>query len=202
MHPLLAILFFVCTLAECNRAPFDLAEAEQELVGGFHTEYGSMKWAMFFLGEYMNMITASAFFALLFLGGWDVLPFFKVLPDYVADNWILGIVLALVKFGVFAGKVFVLIAIMMWVRWTLPRLRFDQLMRMAWRGMIPLTIATMLVTSFMLFFGFRNWWWYGIMNIVMAVVAALVGMYLPKDTSNERLPLKGSRFSPLPPETA
>ncbi|QQE12377.1 NADH-quinone oxidoreductase subunit H [Planctomycetota bacterium] len=198
MHPLLAILFFVCTLAECNRAPFDLAEAEQELVGGFHTEYGSMKWALFFLGEYMNMITASAFFALLFLGGWDVLPFFKVLPDYVADNWMLGVLLAFVKFGVFAGKVFVIIAVMMWVRWTLPRLRFDQLMRMAWRGMIPLTIATMLVTSFMLYFGFRNWWWYGIMNIVMAVIAALAGMYLPKDTSNERLPLKGSRFSPLP----
>ena len=196
-QPLLAVLFFTCTLAECNRAPFDLAEAEQELVGGFHTEYGSMKWALFFMGEYMNMITACAFFTLLFLGGWDILPFVKVLPDYVADNWILGVGLAFVKFGVFAGKVTLLLFAMMWVRWTLPRLRFDQLMRMAWRGLIPITIATMLATSVMIYYGFRDWYWFMLMNGVVTVVAALVGPYLPKDHSNARLPMKGSRFSPL-----
>ncbi|QDU34380.1 NADH-quinone oxidoreductase subunit H [Poriferisphaera corsica] len=196
-QPLLAVLFFTCTLAECNRAPFDLAEAEQELVGGFHTEYGSMKWALFFLGEYMNMITACAFFTLLFLGGWDILPFTSIFPEYVGDSLLLGVLVAFLKFGVFAGKVTALLFLMMWVRWTLPRLRFDQLMRMAWRALIPITIATMLATGFMIYFGFRNWWWFGLMNVVVVVVSALLGMYLPKDTSNEKLPLAGSRFSPL-----
>ncbi|WP_432797292.1 complex I subunit 1/NuoH family protein [Poriferisphaera sp. WC338] len=196
-QPLLAVLFFTCTLAECNRAPFDLAEAEQELVGGFHTEYGSMKWALFFLGEYMHMITGAAFFSVLFLGGWDVIPFYKVLPSYVEGNFLLGLGLVLLKFGVLASKVAMLIVVMMWVRWTLPRLRFDQLMRMAWRGLIPITIVMMLINGFMVYGGVKDWWWYTIMNVVVAVVAALVGVYLPKDDSNERLPLKGSRYSPL-----
>ncbi len=96
-HPLLAAIFFACVLAECNRAPFDLAEAEQELVGGYHTEYGSMKWALFFLGEYMHMIAGAAFFTLLFLGGWD-LPILQ-------ESLVGGIGLVLLKASVFLAKV-------------------------------------------------------------------------------------------------
>ena len=195
-QPFLAIIFFICLLAECNRAPFDLSEAEQELVGGFHTEYGSLKWAMFFLAEYMNMITGSAFFAVLFLGGWDVIPFFKVLPDIVSNNFLLGILLACAKFGVFFVKIALLIGVMMWVRWTLPRLRFDQLMRMAWRGMIPITIAMTLISAFMVFAKLTDWWMFTIMNVLVVVIASLLGQYLPKDESNNRIPLSGSRFSP------
>lgn len=206
--PLLAVIFFICSLAETNRAPFDLAEAEQELVGGFHTEYGSMKWALFFLGEYMNMITSSAFFCILFLGGWDLLPFIGVLPA-VADGWFLAgtdlawlgsLLLVLVKFGIFAGKISFLLFVMMWVRWTLPRLRFDQLMRLAWRGLIPITIVMMLVAGVMVFMDVKAWWWYTLANVVVAIGAAITGTKLPRDDVNRRVPLRGSRFSPLPPE--
>ena len=189
--PLLAVIFFTCILAECNRAPFDLAEAEQELVGGFHTEYSSMKWALFFLGEYMHMVTGAAFFAVLFLGGWDLLPFVGALPV------VGGPVLVLLKFGIFAGKVTLLLFIMMWIRWTLPRLRFDQLMRLAWRGLIPVTITVMLLTGFMVFLGIQQWWWYGIANVVVAVGAAAIAPLLPSDEVNRRIRLAGSRFSGL-----
>ena len=126
INPLLAVIFFTCVLAECNRAPFDLAEAEQELVGGFHTEYSSMKWALFFLAEYMHMITGSAFFCILFLGGWDLIPFIEELPILAGgpgaeDSWVLAVLLVFLKFGVFVGKVAFLLFVMMWVRWTLPR---------------------------------------------------------------------------------
>ena len=189
--PLLAAIFFVCTLAECNRAPFDLAEAEQELVGGFHTEYSSMKWALFFLGEYMHMVTGAAFFAVLFLGGWDLVPFAGALPV------VGGLGLVLLKFAIFSGKVTFLLFVMMWVRWTLPRLRFDQLMRLAWRGLIPITIVMMLVTGFMVFLDVKQWWWYSIANGIVAVGAALIGPMLPADNVNRRIRLAGSRFHPL-----
>ncbi|MEM9252454.1 MAG: complex I subunit 1 family protein, partial [Planctomycetota bacterium] len=149
LNPLLAVIFFTAALAEANRAPFDLAEAEQELVGGFHTEYGSMRWALFFLGEYMHMITSCAFFCVLFLGGWQIVPFIEILPA-VATGWFFegtdwawlgSLLLVLVKFGVFAGKVAFLLFVMMWVRWSLPRFRYDQLMGLAWRGLIPMCIA-------------------------------------------------------------
>jgi NADH-quinone oxidoreductase subunit H len=205
MHPLLAILFFITSLAETNRAPFDLAEAEQELVGGFHTEYGSMRWALFFLGEYMNMITTSAFFCVLFLGGWDLVPFLGLLPP-IADGWFLEgtewawlgtILLTLVKTHVFFGKILVLLFIMMWVRWSLPRFRYDQLMSMAWRGLIPITIGMLLVST-LIVYADGAWWWYTIANVAVAVVAASVGMILPQTKVNRKVPLAGSRFSPLP----
>ena len=196
MHPLLAVMFFICVLAECNRAPFDLAEAEQELVGGFHTEYSSMKWAMFFLAEYMHMITGSAFFVVLFLGGWDPLPFVNVFSD-IAPAGFAGLALVLLKFGVFAGKVTFLLFVMMWVRWTLPRLRFDQLMKLAWQGMIPLMLTMLLVVGFMVYRGFEGWWWYMLANVVVGVGAAVVAPLLPQGPPvNRKIPLEGSRFSP------
>ena len=160
LHPVLAIIFFVCILAECNRAPFDLAEAEQELVGGFHTEYSSMKWALFFLGEYIHMIAGAAFFVVLFLGGWSLNPF-TFLPflngadlPIVADassgglvDILLAIGLVILKLVVFIVKVAALLFLMMWVRWTLPRLRFDQLMTLAWRQLLPICLGMLTLSG-------------------------------------------------------
>lgn len=206
-HPLLAIIFFVCILAEANRAPFDLAEAEQELVGGFHTEYASMKWALFFLGEYMHMITGCAFFAILFLGGWDMHPF-PFLPDLPVTAgagegfWATtlgGVLLVFLKFKVFCGKVAFLLFVQMWVRWTLPRLRFDQLMKLAWRGLIPLMIVMMVLVGLLTHWGVDQWWVFCLVNIGVAVAAALIGPMLPSGPAvNRKVPLAGSRFSPVP----
>ncbi|MEM7624746.1 MAG: complex I subunit 1 family protein [Planctomycetota bacterium] len=199
VHPLLAIIFFICVLAECNRAPFDLAETEQELVGGFHTEFSSMKWALFFLGEYMHMITGSAFFALMFLGGWDLLPFVEILPRVNEGGLVLGTLLVLLKIGIFAGKVFLLLFVMMWVRWTLPRLRFDQLMKLAWRGLIPLMLVMLLLSSFVIYLdppGEK--FWLLVCNLVLLAIGVFVGPRLPQGPPvNRRVPLEGSRFSPL-----
>jgi NADH-quinone oxidoreductase subunit H len=197
-QPLVAILFFVCILAESNRAPFDLAEAEQELIGGFHTEYSSMKFAMFFLGEYIHMMIGAAFFSVLFLGGWHM-PYL----DYAiyggpqpADAGILGVLLKVV---VFFGKVVALLFVMMWVRWTLPRFRFDQLMRLAWRAMIPIALALLLVTGFFVFMGWQPYMWIG--NLLVLIAVVLISPHMPRDEDvNRRVPLAGSRFNPLPAE--
>ncbi|MCX5658239.1 MAG: NADH-quinone oxidoreductase subunit H [Planctomycetota bacterium] len=190
-QPLLAVIFFTCVLAECNRAPFDLAESEQELVGGYHTEYSSMKWALFFLGEYMHMITGSAMFALLFLGGWDLLPFLGALPA------VGGIGLVLLKFAIFAGKVFFLLFVMMWIRWSLPRFRFDQLMRLAWRSLIPMTLILLLASGVIVYLRLSPWYFL-LANIAVFVGGLFVGPLLPQGPPvNRRVPLAGSRFSPL-----
>jgi NADH-quinone oxidoreductase subunit H len=206
MHPLLAVIFFTCVLAECNRAPFDLAEAEQELVGGFHTEYSSMKWALFFLAEYMHMITGSAFFVILFMGGWDIAPFsnysgYELLPAVAGDGhpWWLALLIVFIKFNVFAGKITLLLFVMMWIRWTLPRLRFDQLMKLAWRGLIPITIAVMLATGILIYSKvdpIAYWWVYSLTNIGIGVAAAMIAPHLPGPSVNRRIPLAGSRFNP------
>lgn len=204
-HPLLAVIFFTCILAECNRAPFDLAEAEQELVGGFHTEYGSMKWALFFLGEYMHMIVGAAFFTILFLGGWDIIPFFDELPLvagvlapeawYAGFEWVFGLLIVLLKFKVFLLKVAFLLFVMMWVRWTLPRFRFDQLMKLAWGGMIPITIVMLLIVGCLAYMD-APVWTYLIANIAVAVGAALLSPLLPDaKVTNQKVKLEGSRFS-------
>ena len=195
-QPVVAIIFFTCVLAECNRAPFDLAEAEQELVGGFHTEYSSMKWALFFLGEYIHMITGSAFFALLFLGGWSLNPL-GIGPNLPIEPS--GFLAVVTKINVFVLKVAILLAVMMWIRWTLPRLRFDQLMRLAWRSLIPLTLVLLLLTSVLVFAGITAWWAYLAANGVAAAIAVLAGKLMPADTNvNRKIPLRGSRFSPMP----
>lgn len=192
-HPLLAVIFFTCILAETNRAPFDLAEAEQELVGGYHTEYSSMKWALFFLGEYMHMITGSAFFALLFLGGWDILPAGFHLP------LVGGLGLVVLKFAIYVAKVVLLLFLMMWIRWTLPRFRFDQLMRLAWRALIPISLILLLATGILVYFRLSPWW-YLAANLVALLGAAIVGPKVPQGPPvNRRVPLAGSRFSPPKP---
>ncbi|MGQ0627539.1 MAG: complex I subunit 1/NuoH family protein, partial [Phycisphaerales bacterium] len=150
--PLACIIFYICALAECNRAPFDNAECEAELVGGYHTEYASMRFALYFLGEYSHMITSSAIFAVMFLGGYKLNPFpggweFPLLsPD---DTTLLAV---FAKFGVMFLKVCFLIGLMMFVRWTLPRLRFDQVMSTAWQGLIPITLGVVLMSSVLAYF--------------------------------------------------
>jgi NADH-quinone oxidoreductase subunit H len=191
-QPLAAIIFYTCLLAEANRSPFDLAEAEAELVGGWHTEYSSMKWAMFFLGEYVHMIVGGAFFATLFLGGWSLNPF-GVGPDLPAAG---GIGMILLQFGVVLGKTFLVVCLTMMVRWTLPRFRFDQLMRLSWEGMIPAAMLMLLVTSLWVFMGWTDVMWLGSIATIAIIWLALPLM--PRQPSpNHRVPLIGSRFSPL-----
>lgn len=191
-QPLAAIIFYTCILAEANRAPFDLAEAEAELVGGWHTEYSSMKWAMFFLGEYVGMFVGSAFFAVLFLGGWSLNPF-GVGPDLPLAG---GIGIILLQFGVMLGKIFLLICLTMMVRWTLPRFRFDQLMRLSWEGMIPATLLLLLVTSFVVYMGWTGWMWAA--SLATIAIIWIVQPLLPRQPNpNRRIALIGSRFSPL-----
>jgi NADH-quinone oxidoreductase subunit H len=131
-QPLAFLLFLTSVFAECNRLPFDLPEAEQELVGGYHTEYSSMKFAMFYLGEYVHMVTTSFLVATLFLGGW----YFPVISG--PEAWIV------VKVIVFGLKMLLFILLYMAIRWTILRFRFDQLMGMAWRGFIPLGLLNLL----------------------------------------------------------
>ena len=191
-QPLLAIIFFTCILAECNRAPFDIAEAEQELIGGYHTEYASMKWAMFFLGEYMHMISGAAFFTMLFLGGWDL--------PIIREPMVGGLGIVLLKAFVFLAKILLLLALMMVIRWTLPRFRFDQLMRLAWRGLIPMTVLTLLLSAVVVFLD-QPRWWHLASNGVAVAAAMLVGPMLPSvENVNRRVPLAGSRFNPLSAE--
>lgn len=149
-HPIAAMIFFITALAEANRAPFDLAEAEQELIGGFHTEYSGMKWAMFFLGEYAHMITASAFMTAMFFGGYLV-PGWKWLAESHSA------LAMFVRGGVFSLKIFILICLYMVVRWTLPRFRYDQLMRLAWKALVPITSALVLLQVWIVYQGLPQW---------------------------------------------
>jgi NADH-quinone oxidoreductase subunit H len=139
VQPLGFLLFLISAFAETNRLPFDLPESEQELVGGFHTEYSALKFGMFFLGEYIHVITVSFLVSILFLGGWDI-PF---LTDQAQTGWLW----ALVKVFALLAKVGLLVLFIMWVRWTLPRFRYDQLMDLAWKRMIPLALVNLVATA-------------------------------------------------------
>jgi NADH-quinone oxidoreductase subunit H len=136
-------IFLVAAFAETNRLPFDLPEAEGELIAGYHTEYSSMKFSMFYIAEYSNMVTASALMVTLFFGGWDI-------PFTQADNtppW--SVLKTLLTTIVFTAKVAVFLFLYIWVRWTLPRFRYDQLMALGWKVMLPLALAyvTVLATA-------------------------------------------------------
>ena len=143
VSPIGFLLFLVSAFAETNRLPFDLPEAEQELIGGYHTEYSAMKFGMFFLGEYLHVITVSFLTVILFFGGWDA-PFLNQDP---ASSWFVAWLLAFVKVGVLAFKVFLMIFFIMWVRWTVPRFRYDQLMDLAWKALIPLALVNLVATA-------------------------------------------------------
>jgi NADH-quinone oxidoreductase subunit H len=137
-------IYLIAAYAETNRTPFDLPEAETELTGGYHTEYSSMKFAMFFMAEYANMITVGCVATLLFLGGWSS-PFGNLLPAFGGP-----VVQALLPVFWFVAKVFFFLFLYIWVRGTLPRFRYDQLMGFGWKVLLPLALANIVVTSFVL----------------------------------------------------
>ncbi|MCA9281289.1 MAG: NADH-quinone oxidoreductase subunit H [Phycisphaerales bacterium] len=193
--PIAAVLFYTCILAEANRAPFDNAEAEQELVGGYHTEYSAMRFALFFLGEYAHMMTSSAFCVLLFFGGYH-LPFVSLThPEAV------GLLPALVKFLVFFNKVILSVVFMMIIRWTIPRIRYDQVLKLGWQSLIPLGITLVVATAIMRHMGWTSPWQLIVMNVVVIALAMIVAPFLPKDDVNRKVPMAGSRFNPLAGET-
>lgn len=141
-QPLGFLIFFVCALAECNRAPFDMAECETELIGGYHTEYSSMKLGFFLFAEYINMFIACAVIAVVYFGGYNF-------PG-LDPSWLGGLMGLIVMFA----KTFFFIFVFMWIRWTLPRFRYDQLMQLGWKTLVPLAIVNMLLTGgFVLLFG-------------------------------------------------
>jgi NADH-quinone oxidoreductase subunit H len=141
-NPLGFIIFTVCAFAEANRAPFDLAEAEQELVGGFHTEYSSMKFANFFLAEYIHVIMGSALITTLFFGGY-LLPFESAIIAMGVDET----VLMFLQIGSFMFKTFIFVFVFIWVRWTLPRFKYTQLMNIGWKWFLPLSILNIMVLA-------------------------------------------------------
>ena len=145
LMPISALIFMVSLFAETNRQPFDMPESEADLVGGFHTEYGAFKWSLFFVAEYAHMIVGSAIFTLLFLGGWNPLPWVSLAAMAGALHLTaLPLVLGLLSIGIFLGKVIVLLFFFMWVRWTVPRFRYDQVMKLGWQKLLPLAIFNLI----------------------------------------------------------
>ena len=137
-QPLAFLIFLIAVYAETNRLPFDLTECEQELVGGYHTEYSSMKFAMFFMAEYANMITGAALTVTLFFGGWDV-------PFLIENSLgIIGVVLSVLAFII---KTAFFLFLYIWVRWTFPRFRYDQLMHLGWKVLLPLALINIFITG-------------------------------------------------------
>jgi NADH-quinone oxidoreductase subunit H len=139
-QPVSALIFLVSVFAETNRLPFDMAESETDLVGGFHTEYGCFKFGLFFVAEYAHVIMGSAIFVILFLGGWNFLP-------GIADPWSQNTLGAVLSVLWFMGKVFAMIFFFIWVRWTLPRFRYDQVMSLGWKILLPLAIANLVFNT-------------------------------------------------------
>jgi NADH-quinone oxidoreductase subunit H len=140
-QPVSALIFLIALFAETNRLPFDMAESETDLVGGFHTEYGSFKFGFFFIAEYAHMIVGSAVFVVLFLGGWNFLP-------GLAAPWphnLLGTACTIVWF---VAKVISFVFLFIWIRWTLPRFRYDQVMHLGWNVLLPLAVVNFVVYLF------------------------------------------------------
>jgi NADH-quinone oxidoreductase subunit H len=147
-QPLGFLIFMICAFAETNRAPFDLAECESELVGGYHTEYSSMKLGLYLFAEYINMFISSAVMVTLYFGGYNF-PYQHELAEALglSSNG-----LTLLQTAIFFGKVIGFILFFMWVRWTLPRFRYDQLMNLGWKVLLPLAIANIFITGLVMYF--------------------------------------------------
>ena len=181
------LAFTTAMFAETNRLPFDLAEAEQELVAGYHTEYSSMKFAMSFMAEYMNMIVGSAVTVTLFLGGWH----FFGLENVGGPVWS-----GLISFGIFFVKTAIFLFVFIWVRWTLPRFRYDQLMNFGWKFLLPVALTSIVVTGTLwIMTGSRLV--VGIGNVVSAfIVVSIVARLLVMTTPKPAIQESDSRLAP------
>ena len=140
-QPLGFIIFFICALAECNRTPFDLPEAETELNFGYHQEYSSMKLGFYLFAEYINMFVSAAVISTLYFGGYDI-PFVNE-ASWDLPNWLM----AFISFSVIMTKIIFFLFVFIWIRWTIPRFRYDQLMNLGWKTLIPLALFNMIVTA-------------------------------------------------------
>ena len=176
-QPLACLIFFTAALAESNRLPFDLSECEQELVGGFHTEYSAMKFAMFFLGEYTHVITTSFLTIILFFGGWQF-PWIATPESNYTGAWIVKLLVLLTKVGM-------VISFIMVIRWTIPRFRFDQLMGLAWKVLIPLSLANMVVVMIVKQFHL-NPWWLTAASAGLFAAAGMISVYTTKHDLTRR----------------
>ena len=172
VQPLMLLIYYICGLAETNRSPFDLPEAESELVAGFHTEYSGARFAMFFLGEYGNMTIVSAITTFLFLGGWSGPGVGFLTAPGMAVGWqLLGNLLGVLYF---VSKVYLLCALFIWIRGTLPRLRADQLMQFAWLMLLPTTLGNILLTG-LLYLGVSG---LGLSNLVFLLALGAINWLL------------------------
>jgi len=179
-QPIGFIIFLTCSFAECNRTPFDLPECETELVGGYHTEYSSMKLGFYLFAEYINMFVSSAFISSLYFGGFHY-PFMNEVGNALESSMgaITGHNIATaIGFIVFFGKIFFFIFFFMWVRWTLPRFRYDQLMNLGWKTLIPLSILNVILTGAGLLYNFKYATW--LIVIVMVVMVMVSSAKAPK----------------------
>lgn len=179
-QPLGFVIFLTCAFAECNRTPFDLPECETELVGGYHTEYSSMKLGFYLFAEYINMFVSSAFISALYFGGFHY-PFMNEVGSALENS--LGAVAGhnlatAIQFVVFFAKIFFFIFFFMWVRWTLPRFRYDQLMNLGWKSLIPLSILNVVVTGAGLLYNFKYASW--LIAVVMIVLVVMSTSKAPK----------------------
>jgi NADH-quinone oxidoreductase subunit H len=178
-QPLAGLIFFTAALAETNRLPFDLSECEQELVGGFHTEYSGIKFVLFFLAEYTHVGTVSFLTVLLFFGGWHFPGITGELDASLAAY--------LLRWFVLLAKVAVVILLIIQLRWTLPRFRFDQLMNMAWKGLVPLGVGNLTGLIIVLIFDLPRWWMLGIsIGLVLAAGCLSVWMARKPQLSNSQ----------------
>ncbi len=183
-QPVGFIIFLTCAFAECNRTPFDLPECETELVGGYHTEYSSMKLGFYLFAEYINMFVSSAFISALYFGGFHY-PFMNAVNGALENS--LGAVTGhnlatAIGVVVFFAKIFFFIFFFMWVRWTVPRFRYDQLMNLGWKTLIPLAILNVVVTGcgLLLDFKYATWLIAGVMITIVVVSSARSATRAPK----------------------
>ena len=170
-QPLACLIFFTSAMAESNRLPFDLSECEQELVGGYHTEYGGLRFVMFFLGEYVHVVTVSFLTIILFFGGWHF-PWIATPDSSYVGAW-------LIKLGVLMAKVSLVIIVIMLIRWTIPRFRFDQLMGLAWKVLIPLATANVIAVMTARQFGW-NLWWLFVVSLGLLLLAGAIGVNMKR----------------------